>query len=108
MEKKKMYFNKLLSIFLACVMLMNIPMSALAFEDVPILEVVDELEIAAAEEDLLSSDPVIADDEIAMEELIIDSEEITLDSSSDESVQDEETARCPFLNFLISLSCFSR
>lgn len=46
--KQKLY--RFLCILLTCMMVLNAPMSVLAFEDVQILDVVEEAEIVAGEE----------------------------------------------------------
>lgn len=83
METKKK-LQRFLSIFLACVMIMNVPMSALAFEDVQILDVVEDVEPVVVEEDSSSSEEVVFIDEEAVDEILPD------DTSADE-ISAEET-----------------
>ena len=46
METRKR-MQKFLSIFLACIMILNVPMSALAYEDVMVLDAVEDLDVYA-------------------------------------------------------------
>lgn len=71
--KTKKRMQRFLSIFLACIMIMNVPMSALAFEDVQIMDVIAEeaVEMAAEENCTVSSEEAI----IVSEETVI--EEVT-------------------------------
>ncbi|WP_373216167.1 hypothetical protein, partial [Ruminococcus sp. 5_1_39BFAA] len=77
--KQKLY--RFLCILLTCMMVLNAPMSVLAFEDVQILDVVEEAEIVAGEE--FSSDEVVFADEEVVEE-VVEPEEQVLDNSADE------------------------
>lgn len=89
METKKK-LQRFLSIFLACVMIMNVPMSALAFEDVQVLDVVEDVEPAVVEEELTSSDEIVYEDEESttgeepVDEITVVEEQVVDNSSEEE------------------------
>ena len=81
--KQKLY--RILCILLTCMMVLNAPMSVLAFEDVQIVDVVEEAEIVADEE--FSSDEVTFTDEEIVSEEILFSEEISEESTEEPEEQ---------------------
>lgn len=87
METKKK-LQRFLSIFLACVMLLNAPMSALAFEDIQLDVIAEDVETIVGE-DVISADETIAEEaDVISEEIISQDQEELLNEENAEAEAD--------------------
>ena len=79
METKKR-MQRFLSIFLACIMTLNVPMSSLAFDDVMVLDAVEDLEVYAEQEEMISGEAGDTEEEGSV--IVISEDESTIEGTT--------------------------